>query len=91
MPLGLFEHNNWEPGEAQLLPGDVLILYTDGVVEAQNAAGEFFGEAGLIQSAQSHLAEPAEQVANAIIEALQGFMDGEASTDDVALIVLKYV
>jgi len=89
-PLGLFDQNNWEPGEAQLAHGDVLVLYTDGVVEAQNSAGEFFGEAGLVQSAQTHLTKPAEQIASAIVEDLRLFMDGKAVADDVALMVLKY-
>ena len=45
--LGLFPDADYEAGEVPLLPGDVLVAFTDGVSEALNPAGEEFGEARL--------------------------------------------
>ena len=44
LPLGLFKNDGWERKIVTLKPGDVLALYTDGISEAQNAKGLFFGE-----------------------------------------------
>jgi serine phosphatase RsbU (regulator of sigma subunit) len=52
MPLGILEEASWEPQQIQLDPGDALLLYSDGITEAQNAAGELFGEARLLEAVQ---------------------------------------
>ncbi len=44
MPVGLMEAAEFGVAEQRLAPGDKIVIYTDGVTEAQNAAGEFFGK-----------------------------------------------
>src|SRR5260370_2126689 len=52
--LGVFASRNYEMGSAQLFPGDRVVLFTDGVTEACNAAGEEFGEARLLRLLEDH-------------------------------------
>jgi sigma-B regulation protein RsbU (phosphoserine phosphatase) len=47
IPLGILEESSWEQREFVLAPGDRLLLYTDGLIEAENASGEQFGRRGL--------------------------------------------
>ena len=48
-PMGMFEDSQWTTQTIGLEPGDRVVLYTDGVTEAQNAHGEFFGEGRLLE------------------------------------------
>ena len=53
LPLGLFKTEGWERGVVKLKPGDILTLYTDGISEAQNVDGSFFGEIKIEEYAAS--------------------------------------
>jgi len=70
-----------------LNPGDVLLLYSDGIPEARNVSGEFFGEEHLKEAFAA--AEPhADAVAQAINKAVARFSEGRQRTDDITLLVL---
>jgi sigma-B regulation protein RsbU (phosphoserine phosphatase) len=68
-------------------PGDVLVLYTDGVVEAR-ADGEFFGEERLYDAIVASLAEDAQTVADRVVCEALDFQHGDAR-DDIAVVVVK--
>ncbi len=86
--LGLFK--NWEcvAGERQVLPGDTLCLYTDGVTESFDDTGGEFGEDRLIASLRRHRPAPAEAIVQSAIEEVQSFSARERH-DDITLIVAK--
>jgi sigma-B regulation protein RsbU (phosphoserine phosphatase) len=86
--LGLFDHWECSVEEAQLAPGDTLVLYTDGVTEAANAAGEEFGEDRLIEILrwQRHL--PVPLLLETIVAAVQEFSDRKQA-DDITLVVAR--
>ncbi len=86
--LGLFADGNFEQGVAQLDPGDILVLYTDGITEAQNAQGLFFGEERLLESVMAKLGSPVQEIQDTILADLQRFVDDTPQSDDIALIVL---
>lgn len=86
--LGLFADGNFEQGVAQLDPGDILVLYTDGITEAQNAQGLFFGEERLLESVMAKLGSPVQEIQDTILANLQRFVDDTPQSDDIALIVL---
>jgi sigma-B regulation protein RsbU (phosphoserine phosphatase) len=88
MPLGIFGDETWEQGSAQLAPGDALVLYTDGVTEAQDAQGAFLGEDRLLASVRPNLGRPAREIQDAILECVQRFMGDTPQSDDIALVVL---
>jgi len=87
-PLGILEDQTWEQGSVRLDPGDVLVLYTDGVPDAQSPQGGFFDGERLLDSIQSHLHEGSEAIRDGILSDVYHFMDGEPAYDDIALVVL---
>ena len=86
--LGLFE--NWESSvcEAQIDSGDLLVIYTDGVTEANSPAGEEFGEGRLLQTIRDHIAAPAPSILDAILAATLAFSGGDMR-DDLTLVVAR--
>jgi sigma-B regulation protein RsbU (phosphoserine phosphatase) len=87
-PLGLFEDEVWEQGEIELSLGDVVVVYTDGVTEAQNEQQEFFDESGLVASVKRHLGAPAGDIANGILANVEKFIAGAPQVDDIGIAVL---
>lgn len=86
--LGVFPEQSYQQHEIQLRSGDYLVLFTDGVTEACNAAGEEFGEDRLqellISGQKLHAAELREKIMTAVTEFSNGNFD-----DDVTLMVLR--
>jgi serine phosphatase RsbU (regulator of sigma subunit) len=87
-PLGLFEDEVWERGEIELSPGDVVVIYTDGVSEAQNEHQEFFDESGLVASVKRHLGAPAGDITHGILANVEEFTAGAPQVDDIGIAVL---
>ena len=88
MLLGAFEDQTWEQGVECLKPGDTLILYTDGITEAQNKQGALFGLERLIAVVGSKASVPPEQLQGHILQEVHDFMDNAPQTDDIAMIVV---
>jgi phosphoserine phosphatase RsbU/P len=86
--LGLFKDWVCAMAECRLLPGDTLALYTDGVTEAFDAAGEEFGEARLIELLRRNNGYPAQRLLDLIVAEVRRFSPHEQH-DDITLIVAK--
>jgi serine phosphatase RsbU (regulator of sigma subunit)/extradiol dioxygenase family protein len=86
--LGLFKEWECSITERQLFAGDRLVLYTDGITESFNEAGEDFGEDGLIEALQRHRELPPQAVIASIVDEIQRFSPREQH-DDITLIVAK--
>jgi len=84
--LGLFEAWECVVAQTQLAPGDLLAIYTDGIVEAMNANQEEFGEAALLRVLRENRGSNAVSVMGAVIAAVERFGGGEQS-DDLTLLV----
>jgi len=86
--VGIF--NDWEfaMAEVQLVPGDALVLYTDGVTEAQSDDGEEFGEERLVGLLREHAELPAPALLQATVDAVQKF-SGREQEDDITLVVAR--
>jgi len=88
--LGILERTGFEEGEVALGPGDLVVLYTDGISEAANAAGELFGEERLCAVAQSlPRGLPAREVAERLLGALREYLGEVEPQDDMTLLVLR--
>jgi len=87
--LGAMEGLTWKSSSVMLNSGDILIFYTDGVVEAQNENEEFFGEERLLQSAKAELGSDAKVIHHQIMEGLNSFIGKAAQFDDITLLTLK--
>jgi sigma-B regulation protein RsbU (phosphoserine phosphatase) len=88
-PIGIDEEATWERSEIEMKLGDVLVLYTDGVPDAQNSAGEFFKEDALVAVIQEHLGESAEMLQGSILTAVYDFVGDAPPFDDITLMVLQ--
>ncbi len=86
--LGLFKEWDCSIGERRLLSGDTLALYTDGVTEAFNDAGEEFGERRLVAALRRNRDLPSPDLLAAIVDEVRGFSAKEQH-DDITLIVAK--
>lgn len=86
--VGLFADWECAPAETRIADGDTLVLYTDGVSECWNAAGEDFGVARLASLVRRHRQLGAEALLETILGAIREFGPGE-QRDDVTLLVAK--
>ena len=85
--LGVFASRDYELGSAQLSQGDQVVLFTDGVTEACNAAGEEFGEVRLLRLLQEQRSLPADRLQAKILAGVAEFSGGRWQ-DDATLLVL---
>lgn len=90
-PIGMFPDSSYEEGVAQLDPGDVVIAYTDGVIEAENQSGTEWGVQGLLNAVAPGTGQGdgnAEQLVRSIFNFMDGFTRG-CQRDDATLAVLR--
>jgi sigma-B regulation protein RsbU (phosphoserine phosphatase) len=87
--LGAFDDITLQEDRLELSPGDVLVLYTDGVTDALNADGEEFGEQRLFAVVRASAGASAQEVLWAITGALAGFIGVTEQADDVTCVVIK--
>jgi serine phosphatase RsbU (regulator of sigma subunit) len=88
--LGAFKKWECEIAETQLMPGDTLALYTDGITEPFNAAGEQFGEERLVTALCRHKELSAQAMLAAVVDEVRQFSPQEQQ-DDITLIVGKRI
>lgn len=90
-PLGVVRDRQFQAQSLLLAPGDAVLLYTDGVTEAVNAAEDMFGVERLQRDLCSFAAEPAAAVVDEISAAVKDFAAGEPQSDDITLLYAKYL
>jgi serine phosphatase RsbU (regulator of sigma subunit) len=89
MALGMLAGREYGEGRITLNPGDVLILYTDGISESRNAGGNEFGTEGIVKSVRGAAGKKADEILAAVFNALREFTDGADPEDDRTLVVIK--
>jgi sigma-B regulation protein RsbU (phosphoserine phosphatase) len=85
--LGLVRTVNFSEQHTTLNSGDLLVLYSDGLTEAKNERGEFFGKERLVKIIQS--AGSSEQVGNSILHEIDSFIGTTSASDDLSLVILQ--
>ena len=88
--LGLFDSATFDEETLTLQPGDLIVLFSDGVTEAMNAEGEEFTDDRLIACANAHRGETPQQVLDALLADVHAFCAGEAQSDDVTAVLVRY-
>lgn len=88
-PVGLLPGVAFTIGEAQFGAGDLLILYTDGLTDAENCKGESFGDGHLVECVRSLPDSTSEQLIDSIYNALARFTCGPTLPDDLTIIAIK--
>ena len=76
-------------GRTQLRPGDVLVIYSDGVSEAVNPSGEEFGPTRLYEVVARNLDASASGIRDRIESAVTKFCQGTPAADDITLVIVK--
>jgi serine phosphatase RsbU (regulator of sigma subunit) len=89
-PVGMFAEAEYQSSRIQLDPGDFLVIYTDGVSEAQNPQNEMFEEARLRRILESFTGETVEQLGDAIREGMRAFTEGAPQSDDITILVVQH-
>ena len=89
-PVGLLESAEFVVAECRLAPGDKIVIYTDGITEAQSSTGEFFGKKRLRDVALSRATDTCTAIHNAIQSSVAAFTEGVPQSDDITLVVLEY-
>ena len=90
MPVGLVESAEFATSETRLASGDKIVIYTDGVTEAQNLEGEFFGRQKLRQVVTEHHADSCQGMHEAISSAVAAFTESAPQADDITLVVIEF-
>jgi sigma-B regulation protein RsbU (phosphoserine phosphatase) len=88
--LGCIEGLVYNAGSMFLNPGDKLFLYTDGVTEAFNAAGEVFGENRLVDLLNSERHTPAKNIVEKTVKGVHDFAAGFPQSDDITLLAVEF-
>jgi sigma-B regulation protein RsbU (phosphoserine phosphatase) len=90
-PLGLFPGATYEEHTIAARPGDVIVFFSDGIVDAENAEGEMFGTERLTAVLRDHpsACNSAQATVDAILAAVAAFQAGTAHFDDETLVVLR--
>ncbi|MFC2053096.1 PP2C family protein-serine/threonine phosphatase [Chloroflexota bacterium] len=87
-PLGIIENQTWERRVEKIDPGDMLVLYTDGITDAQNGDGNFFDTGGLLEVLLSNSGRTALEVQEDILNGVSEFVADVQQFDDIALFVV---
>jgi len=87
--LGMWRAATFVPGAATVWPGDILVLYTDGVVESMNAAGEMFGVDRLEAVMRSRRRATSRDLVEAVVDATRAFAGREGYEDDFTLVIIR--
>ena len=88
-PLGLIPGIPFQESRFELAPGDLLALYSDGVVEAQNSSEEEFEEERLVRCLQAHRGKPAAEIIDLLFEEIDAFAAGHPQHDDITVMLVK--
>jgi len=90
MIVGVLHGRPYEAQERQLCPGDVLVLYTDGVTEAANLRDELFSEKRLRDDLSPLRDRPIKDIVSSLMEKIEDFSKGAPQADDITMMIIKY-
>ena len=87
--LGMWREATFAAGSASVQPGDTLVLYTDGVVEVMNAAGEMFGIERLENVIRRRRSDSSRDLVEAVVNATHAFAGRTGYEDDFTLVIIR--
>jgi len=90
MPVGMLEEAQFQVVQMQLESGDKLVIYSDGLTEAENAAGEFFDTERLRACLRDNASLSAAELHKVLLSTLDAFVEGGVIRDDITALVLEY-
>jgi phosphoserine phosphatase RsbU/P len=91
LPIGMMQLSKYSEGQVEFAPGDVLVIYSDGITESLNEKNEEFGEAQLQEAVQRNMDRSAPGIRDRIEESLSRFVGTTPPFDDMTLMIVKRV
>ena len=88
-PVGMFPNAAWEEFSIAMQPGDSVVFFSDGISDAQNAAGEMFGTERLMACVRKHRNKSAAKIAENVLNEVGRFQHGQERFDDETVVVVK--
>jgi serine phosphatase RsbU (regulator of sigma subunit) len=89
MPLGIDSETTWREETIQLAPGEILVLYTDGVTDAQNSQGEFIDRQAVLNCIYERLDQPVQAIQESIFNEIHQFVGDAPRFDDITMVLIK--
>ena len=89
LPLGVFEDSEYTETRQSIVPGQIIVLTTDGIIEAHNPIGDMFGKNRLYDVIRQNATSGGKEILNAIIGAVAHFQKDVEHEDDMTLVVIK--
>lgn len=89
-PVGLFPDATWHEKVMHLHPGDLILAYTDGVIEASSPSGQEWGIDGLLLAAKASRTQSADELVRSILDSMDAFSEG-VQNDDATVAVLRAI
>jgi serine phosphatase RsbU (regulator of sigma subunit) len=90
MPLGLLGIGSFDVEAIQLQNGDKVVIYSDGLSEAENSEGEFFDKQALRATIDANAKRGCAELHGKLVQAVEDFTEGSVLSDDITLLVLEY-
>ncbi len=91
LPIGVVEGEAYEEDAVQLAPGDTVVVYSDGITEAESRGGELFGEERLLECLARSEGVSAELRMQAVLRCVSEFVAGHEASDDLTLFVVRHL
>jgi sigma-B regulation protein RsbU (phosphoserine phosphatase) len=88
-PIGIFDDATYEEWSVSLTSGDILLFFSDGLTEASNREGKFFGTGRIKELLEANANMNSSELADRLLEEVEKFTQGGAITDDRTLVVMK--
>lgn len=90
LPLGIDEDNDYSVAQVNINPGDMIVLYTDGITEAMNHDKVQFEITGLRQKIIDYSKQDVQEIVDQIVKDIDDFADGAEQHDDMTIVILKF-
>ncbi|MFO7597247.1 MAG: PP2C family protein-serine/threonine phosphatase [Desulfocurvibacter africanus] len=88
--LGVMEDARYTTQRTKLQPGDMLVLYTDGVTEAMDGTNTLYSDERLEKTLLAHSSDGSEQLVRAVLADVRAHTADEPQSDDITLLALEY-
>jgi sigma-B regulation protein RsbU (phosphoserine phosphatase) len=90
MPVGLIDRASFPPAEIWLEPGDKIVIFSDGLSEAEDVNGVFYGLRRMKETILAHAAASCGEIHDALMRSVEDYTTGALQSDDITLVVLEY-
>ena len=89
--LGIMPEREYEERPIHIRDGDILVLYTDGVTEAESPSGELFGTERLVDMVKTNRQRSAKEMRETVVQEIIRFRDPSSQPDDLTIVIIKAI